>query len=696
MIARMIRLAGAISILTIIASFVGSARLVEAGSQTAYADGDGVRACAGLVPCYLTIQDAVNHVAGPTDATVLVFPGIYNESVNLNNMASASSHTFGNLSLETVDAAGAPSPGTATIHGAAAISTTTQGFPNNLTLDGFIAESSQKDGVYLNTAGSIVIRNMTANNPGDGSSSDNTGDDGFDLTTTAGGSVTIEGSTAEHAHGNLGDGFQIATTGGAAIRNTTASNNIGTQDNFGINMPDSHGDVVLDNVTADGNSEGGIYVYTTGSVTLSGEANDNGFRGADIFTEFGTPASIGNPVPQQTGAAITVDGFIANGNGDDGILAQAFPDIDVRNTQANSNHYRGLELLSQEHVGVTNTDVESDQDLGTYIEANSDVAIDRVSAINNGAGGLKIVGFGNPLGSVSVHDSLVNHNTGQGIDIFNLKSGGTNDIDSNVICGNSGGGLRNNGTSLTIPAAGNWWGSASGPKAVGNPSGTGDQINNGGDGTFVYAPWVTHVEATEPSAATGVPSPIVFTFPDDARTVKLQNNPGDNLAQAPFAISTDNGSLEAQAGSGTSVHGYIANGELDVTLTPTHTGEANVTLTGPCGLTHQLAIQVGVGNPPVDRIWGDNDCGGDIGPRDAQGILKNVLVQTPLSQTEPCPDVGSQVTVDGVSRIWGDTDCGGDIGPRDAQGILKNVLVQTPLSQTEPCPAVGSTVQVVG
>jgi hypothetical protein len=98
----------------------------------------------------------------------------------------------------------------------------------------------------------------------------------------------------------------------------------------------------------------------------------------------------------------------------------------------------------------------------------------------------------------------------------------------------------------------------------------------------------------------------------------------------------------------------------------------------------------------TSRIWGDVDCGGDIAPRDGQAILKNVLGQNPLSQTEPCPNVGSQVTVDGVSRIWGDVDCGGDIAPRDAQAILKNVLGQNALSQTQPCPVVGSTVQVVG
>jgi hypothetical protein len=98
----------------------------------------------------------------------------------------------------------------------------------------------------------------------------------------------------------------------------------------------------------------------------------------------------------------------------------------------------------------------------------------------------------------------------------------------------------------------------------------------------------------------------------------------------------------------------------------------------------------------TQEVWGDVDCSGDIAPRDGQAILKNVLGQNALSQTQPCPAVGSQVTVDGVSQIWGDVDCSGDIAPRDGQAILKNVLGQNALSQTQPCPAVGSTVQVVG
>ncbi|MEO8458036.1 MAG: hypothetical protein ABI559_09505 [Chloroflexota bacterium] len=93
-------------------------------------------------------------------------------------------------------------------------------------------------------------------------------------------------------------------------------------------------------------------------------------------------------------------------------------------------------------------------------------------------------------------------------------------------------------------------------------------------------------------------------------------------------------------------------------------------------------------------IWGDVDCNGSVGPRDGQAILKSVLEQPALSQTEPCPDAGATVTVDGTSRIWADVDCNGSIGPRDGQAILKSVLEQPALSQTEPCPDVGATVTV--
>jgi hypothetical protein len=48
-----------------------------------------------------------------------------------------------------------------------------------------------------------------------------------------------------------------------------------------------------------------------------------------------------------------------------------------------------------------------------------------------------------------------------------------------------------------------------------------------------------------------------------------------------------------------------------------------------------------------ERVWGDLDCNGSISSRDNQALLRNVLSQGALSQTEPCPAIGTQVVVGG-------------------------------------------------
>jgi uncharacterized delta-60 repeat protein len=100
------------------------------------------------------------------------------------------------------------------------------------------------------------------------------------------------------------------------------------------------------------------------------------------------------------------------------------------------------------------------------------------------------------------------------------------------------------------------------------------------------------------------------------------------------------------------------------------------------------------GAPAEQRLWGDVDCDGDITTRDNQAELRFVLQQNPLGQTEPCPDMGTAVTVDGTARTWGDEDCDTEVSTRDNQSKLRFVLQQNALSQTEPCPDVGAPVSV--
>ena len=93
----------------------------------------------------------------------------------------------------------------------------------------------------------------------------------------------------------------------------------------------------------------------------------------------------------------------------------------------------------------------------------------------------------------------------------------------------------------------------------------------------------------------------------------------------------------------------------------------------------------------VTQIWGDWDCDGEITTRDNQALLRKVLSQPALSQTEPCPDLGSAIA---GGKTWGDSDCDATITTRDNQALLRKVLSQPALSQTEPCPDLGTSVPV--
>ncbi len=50
--------------------------------------------------------------------------------------------------------------------------------------------------------------------------------------------------------------------------------------------------------------------------------------------------------------------------------------------------------------------------------------------------------------------------------------------------------------------------------------------------------------------------------------------------------------------------------------------------------------------PDFDTVapWADLDCDGDVDIRDGQWLL-SVLLGSPISQTEPCPDAGEPDSV---------------------------------------------------
>jgi hypothetical protein len=85
---------------------------------------------------------------------------------------------------------------------------------------------------------------------------------------------------------------------------------------------------------------------------------------------------------------------------------------------------------------------------------------------------------------------------------------------------------------------------------------------------------------------------------------------------------------------------------------------------------------------PVSTIFGDVDCDGDVDSVDAQKELRHVAV-LPVSQTEPCPDIGSE-----VASQFGDVDCDDDVDSVDSLKILRFVAGLS-VSQQPGCPLIG-------
>ncbi len=89
-------------------------------------------------------------------------------------------------------------------------------------------------------------------------------------------------------------------------------------------------------------------------------------------------------------------------------------------------------------------------------------------------------------------------------------------------------------------------------------------------------------------------------------------------------------------------------------------------------------------------LWGDVDCNNSVNAVDALQVLRSV-VGLPVLQTEPCPDIGATVTVDGMPRKWGDVDCNSSVDAVDALRILRFV-VGLPVQGQQGCPMLGQRV----
>jgi len=515
-----------------------STQLVRAATPV-YAD--AASSCATLTPCFTTIQEAVNN-AGPAPAEVFVFPGTYAESVDLSLMGSDIAGSAGDLTLTTVNASGTPAPSTVTVSPAAGQAFQAGcTFPGSITIDGFTVLSLDTDGIDLCTDGDITIKNVTAN-----------GNDSDGIRVDADpGNVTITNVTA---NGNSGGGVNAnAFEGNLTVSGSTANDNVGSE---GFDL-EADGTITVTGSTANGNLDAeGFELDNDGTVTVTdSHASGNFDEGFDIDATTGD---------------VTVNDSTANDNGDDGF------DIDAGSAT------------------ITNSTANGNDDEGFQSFVSGDTLYDRVTAIGNLGDGVDPEGAfidegGPSAGNVTIRNSNIQEND-SGVEM--LESGttaGTLLVNGNIICGNTTSGLASL-SDVSVNSEGNWWGAASGPTHPSNAAGTGDAVldaANPGDlfaeGAVDFTPWIDTVSGSG-TAIVGQASTISFEFKGGAGAVAFAEGPGDTTGAPTFTSATSNGTA--------STSGFVSGGKLNVSLTASTVGTANVTVTGPCGITGSFAVAV--------------------------------------------------------------------------------------------------------
>ena len=441
-----------------------------------YADGAG--SCAGLTPCFTTIQEAVDN-AGPPPAEVFVFPGTYPESVDLSDMGSDIAGAPGDITLTTVDASGAPAPGTASVEPASgdAIVNTVSPFPGGITIDGFNVTSPDDSGVDVDTdTGAVTITNVTAN-------------------------------------GSFFEGVDVDTVSGdITATNVTTNDN----DDNGLDLGSDSGDVSVDGATANGNSFNGVSAESSsGTANISGaSASNNGDEG----------------IQGNSDVSVSVSDSFAEGNGDDGIDIETAGDATVTNSTSNGNSDEGLEIDSEGDVtldGVTAIANDDDgADIEEFEEEVQSVSVRNSRLQGNGGAGLDIdKEFHSVAGSYSLTDSIVCENVDAGLEQNSAVS-----TDATGTWWGAGSGPShpdNAGGSGDAVIDGN------NPLVVEEP----------GLGTADFDPWIDTISGSAGAATLGLPTVVTFGFSGGSGAVALQEGPGDPNGDPVFTATTDNGAV---------------------------------------------------------------------------------------------------------------------------------------------------------
>lgn len=455
-----------------------------AAADTAYVDGSGV--CGGLVPCFTTIQAAVVATAAP--AEIFVFPGTYAETVDLAQMNGG---VKGDVSLTTVDGAGTPTPGTASIEPpllAAILHDQAEATPftGDVLIDGFIVESVNDDGIELeNVDGDVTVRNVLAT--GNGS-------DGLDI--------------------------EIVTPGRVlTVTDTEASINL--DDGFHIEMRSAGGEVRLTRVTTEGNGSDGVEV----------NADD----------------------PMFFDVLLVITELASNGNGADGLDVDTGGSVEIADSELASNGDDGIDVTVAGDVEIVDTDTFFNFNFffdgtGVNLAAGGEIVLRRLTSEDNDVD-LAVEGFDadDPPDLLVMTQSTIGPAL-EGALLFELAPGADHLLRCNRFSFFEGAGLVLL-ADVAIDAELNWWANPTGPDHPGNPGGTGTDVvdgANGGAGTVDYLPFLTVDPADEPSVCSEPPT--LEAIKSDAVAVDDGDGvtgPGD-VIEYTVTITHESGVLEVE------------------------------------------------------------------------------------------------------------------------------------------------------
>jgi parallel beta-helix repeat protein len=324
----------------------------------------------GTTPCYTTLNAAV--AAAASGDTIYVFPGTYAESVNLGAMA-----TPGDIALVTVNAAGAPTPGTATINapsGCAIYNYSLTVTGQDLTVNGFIVNSANTTALCLFAHGNIAVSNVTANN---------TKGEGVQANSQTG-NITVTSCTANSKTGSDADGFALtATSGNVTISNSTANSN--ADEGFDVF---AGGNTVISACTANGNGDDGFDLEGNGNVTVTNSVANNQVGSAD-----------GDGFDIDVKGAVTISDTRANGNRQEGIDVEGASSLTIIRCTATGNQGEGLDL---------------DDVTGNVTVQDSNI---------NGNGGTGIeLGWDQLGGTASATGSIICNNTLDGLGLYKART----------------------------------------------------------------------------------------------------------------------------------------------------------------------------------------------------------------------------------------------------------------------------------